>query len=266
MRGEGNARRALSVLCLAAFAVTAEAASSVMIWPLNLAIEAPERAAALWLENTGSDPIDLQVRVLAWDQAEGVDRYRSQIDVVGTPPFARVEPGRRQLIRLTMGRPASPAHEIAYRVLIDEIPTASRSSATNIAERGTASGAALKFLMRYSLPLFVYPGGGDSNTPASARRVDPPLASGLSWRASERDGRWFLHVRNDDAVHARLSQVRVSRPSDQGVVIADGLLGYVLPGAETRWPLALGVTLTAQDELHARLGKRGLPALIPRRP
>jgi fimbrial chaperone protein len=67
-------------------------------------------------------------------------------------------------------------------------------------------------------------------------------------------------------VHARLSQVRVHDESGRSHVVADGLLGYVLPGAEMQWPLPAGIVLTERDELQATLGGSDEPTIIPHRP
>ena len=103
----------------------AQAASAVLIWPINPAIEADQPATALWLENRGKQPVVLQVRVLGWSQADFQDVYRNQQAVIPSPPFVKVEPGRRQLVRLIRqgGQPSTP--EDAYRVLIDEVPDGS---------------------------------------------------------------------------------------------------------------------------------------------
>jgi fimbrial chaperone protein len=103
-----------------AHAATAFAAASVIIWPINPVIEAGTRAAALWLENRGSTPVTLQVRVLGWEQNDFADRYHDeQQSVLASPPMATIAPGQRQLIRLTRTTDAGLTGETAYRVLID---------------------------------------------------------------------------------------------------------------------------------------------------
>lgn len=64
----------------------AQAASAVLIWPINPAIEADQPATALWLENRGKQPVTLQVRVLGWSQADFQDVYRNQQAVIPSPP------------------------------------------------------------------------------------------------------------------------------------------------------------------------------------
>jgi len=266
--------RVLVASCLMTMASLAHAASSVLIWPLNPGIAAGQRAAALWLQNVGTQPVVLQVRVLAWDQHEGADRYAQQAEIIGTPPFTTLAPGAKQLIRLTAMQPAPPGREQAYRVLIDEIPS------TPAAERDGADStqAALRLQMRYSLPLFVYGAGlraadaqadgqaGADRAPAAGDaaplRVAQPAAAPqtarpqLSWRIAAIDGVPHLLVTNRGTGHARLSQVSLLGTRD-ALPVAAGLLGYVLPGKQMRWPLPQAPSAGDGDmRLRLQLGSR----------
>ena len=49
------------------------------------------------------------------------------------------------------------------------------------------------------------------------------------------DGRPYVEVRNQGAVHARLTDVALKQ-GGQTKPLVEGLLGYVLPGAIMRWP------------------------------
>ena len=208
---------------------------SILIWPVNPVIGADDRAAALWLENPGGAPTTLQIRIYAWAQADGGNVYAPQDAILGTPPIVTIAPGERQLIRLTRTA-ASPARtEQAYRVVVDEIPAA---------EGPAGAGAAVRFRMRYSLPLFAYgegladgsaPGARGKRAPASpaAPEADPTLL----WRTGRDADGAFLEIRNAGPIHARLTGVALV--GDGGSVpVAEGLLGYVLPGAAMRWPIA----------------------------
>jgi fimbrial chaperone protein len=69
------------------------------------------------------------------------------------------------------------------------------------------------------------------------RKRDPKGAGvpDLSWRKVAVDGRSYLEVRNQGAVHARLTDVAFKQ-GGQTRPLVEGLLGYVLPGAIMRWP------------------------------
>jgi len=212
-------------------AVKVHAASSVLIWPIDPVLEADQQASALWLENRGNETANLQIRVFAWSQSGFNDQYQNQRDVIGSPPVAKIEPGQKQLVRLTRTREIPPGQELAYRIIIDEIPSASPAAA----ESGKTA-AAIRFQMRYSVPLFAY-GAGLWSKEDTSRPRDPKGAGlpDLSWRTVAVDGRPYVEVRNQGAVHARLTDVALKQGS-QTKPLVEGLLGYVLPGAIMRWP------------------------------
>lgn len=223
----------LAVLAVALFgAIPAQAASSVLIWPIDPVLEADQQASALWLENRGTETANLQIRVFAWSQSSFEDQYQNQRDVIGSPPVAKIEPGQKQLVRLTRTREIPPGQELAYRIIIDEIPAAKAATP----EADGKSAAAIRFQMRYSVPLFAY-GAGLWSKEDTTRRRDPKSAGvpDLSWRKVAVDGRNYVEVRNQGAVHARLTDVAFKQGS-QSRPMVEGLLGYVLPGAIMRWP------------------------------
>lgn len=209
----------------------AQAASSVLIWPIDPVLEADQQASALWLENRGSETANLQIRVFGWSQSGFAEQYQNQRDVIGSPPVAKIEPGQKQLVRLTRTKDVPPGQELAYRIIIDEIPSAQPATAD-----GGKTAAAIRFQMRYSVPLFAY-GAGLWSKEDSTRARDPKGVGlpQLSWRTVAVDGKPYVEVRNQGAVHARLTDVAIKQ-AGQSRPLAEGLLGYVLPGAVMRWP------------------------------
>ncbi|WP_409317522.1 molecular chaperone [Pseudomonas sp. KCJK9016] len=218
-------------------AVKVQAASSVLIWPIDPVLEADQQASALWLENRGNETANLQIRVFGWSQNGYQEQYQNQRDVIGSPPVAKIEPGQKQLVRLTRTRDVPPGQELAYRIIIDEIPSAQPP----VADAGKTA-AAIRFQMRYSVPLFAY-GAGLWGKEDSTRQRDPKGIGlpQLSWRSVSVDGKPYVEVRNQGAVHARLTDVAF-RQGGQSKPLAEGLLGYVLPGAVMRWPAPGSVT------------------------
>ncbi|HEX4548216.1 molecular chaperone [Pseudomonas sp.] len=208
-----------------------QAASSVLIWPIDPVLEADQQASALWLENRGTETANLQIRVFGWSQSGFEEQYRNQRDVIGSPPVAKIEPGQKQLVRLTRTKDVPPGQELAYRIIIDEIPAAQPPAA-----EGGKTAAAIRFQMRYSVPLFAYGAGlwskEDSTRPRDPKGIGVPQ---LSWRTVAVEGRPYVEVRNQGAVHARLTDVTIKQ-GGQSKPLAEGLLGYVLPGAVMRWP------------------------------
>lgn len=221
--------------------VAAQRPGSILIWPVNPVIEGDVRAAALWIENPGKTPVTLQVRVYAWAQVDGRDVYAPQDEVLGTPPIVSILPGERQLVRLTRTTPPPTTAEKPYRVIVDEIPTG---------DGAAAPGAAVSFRMRYSLPLFSY-------AKTEARKGKPTVPTpALVWRTGSGTAGRFLEVRNSGAGHARLTDVAFVGAARSP--LADGLFGYVLPGATMRWPLPPGTTASG-DLVAAVNGQPGAP-------
>ncbi len=153
-----------------------------------------------------------------WQQTNSQEQYQTQQQVVASPPLVRIEPGQKQLVRLIKQLPPAAGKEVAYRVVLDEIPTP-RSVSDN--------QAGLNFQMRYSVPLFVY-GSGLSRDDAK---------SALSWRQVNASGQRYLELTNRGNGHARLSNVTVG-----GQRLGNGLYGYVLANSTQRFPLTSSVS------------------------
>lgn len=234
------------------------AASAVLIWPINPVLESDQSATAVWLENRGQTTVSLQVRVLAWRQGDYQDEYTAQKDMVASPPFASIEPGKRQLVRLIRQGPQPEHAEDAYRILIDEVPSAA-------ADASRPSGVGVQFQMRYSLPFFVT-GPGVWTQPRSdkARDADTATQPQLSWQLTTVQGARYLEVHNTGDVHARLSQVRWLGGGTE-VTLNKGLLGYVLAGQRMRWQLPSGVAPKAGMRLSVQLGDNTPPVDVPAR-
>jgi len=254
------------VMTLLLAAPRLQAGTALLIWPIDPTIEAGERSVALWLENVGHDPVTVQIRLFAWEQRDYQDDYSAQQQLVSTPPFSSIEPGKKQLIRLTMLQPVPAGQERAFRILIDEIPTARNTAAP------TQTNAGLRFQMRYSLPVFVYGKGlWRKNAPSGARMAVEQAQPQLSWSLEEIAGQRYLQVHNAGSGYARLSQVRMHATTDNDtdaaatqIDLAAGLLGYVLPGKTMRWPVNSPLA-TRNYSLQAQLAGGASPVTIEHR-
>ena len=244
----------LSLLVLLMHSGLTRAASSVLIWPINPQIDAEQKAAALWLENRGQTPISLQVRVLAWQQSNFADQLSPQREVVGSPPVVTIEPGKRQMIRLMKMQAPAAGAEKTYRVLVDELlpPDAKADAALGV-----------KFQMRYSVPLFVF---GTGVTLATASSKPEPgiqlLQPQLRYEVQNEGGKRFLLLSNQGPAHARLANVSVQQGGKK-IPLAEGLLGYVLPGARMRWELPASVpgnSLNLEARINELAGFQPIPS------
>ncbi len=237
----------LPVLWLAALAGPLQAATPLMIWPVDPVMGSGEQAVALWLENHGEQPVSMQVRVFTWKQNGGEDTFETQQAVVASPPIASIPPGRRQLVRLMTLAPLQPGQEHAYRVMVDELPPAARLPGEAAAPADQQ--VAVKVQIRYAVPLFVF-GEGAGNDKKPPPRSTGLLEPRLHWHlAAPRAGAAAgpgakplpaLCVANTGGAHARLTAASWRTAQGEKTLNA-GLLGYVLAQSERCWQLEAAV-------------------------
>ena len=178
-------------------------------------LELPAGAAAgrMTLANTGDEPVPAQVRVYAWVQKDGNDVLVPTTDVVVSPPLVTVPAGGEQLVRVVrQGKPPGD-RDVAYRVVVDELPGKPKSK-----------DAAVGILMRYVLPLFVRSSEA-SDAALDCRIVRADADAGASLECSNPGGR-----------AAQLGATRL-KGGGKTYELNAGLFGYVLPGSLRRWPL-----------------------------
>jgi len=223
---------------LAMMSGRANAAATILLWPIDPWLSADTKATELWIQNQGNSATTMQVRIMRWKQENGFERYTAQQDVVASPPIVTIGKDGKQLIRLIKQGNVPMGVEQAYRIIVDEIPQPADKSQPEIG---------LKIQMRYSIPLFVYGQG----IPTIKEGAHHALADtqNLSWKIIQEGGKPALQVRNQGDVHVRLSQVVLDKRT-----IADGLLGYVLPDSIRSWPLPAGVHQASQMSAQINAG------------
>lgn len=209
-------------------------AASLQVAPTNITVAAGRQAEGLLLGNTGSAPLQAQVRVYRWTQVDGEDVLAPTRDIAISPPMLEVPSGGEQLVRVVRLGPAPAATEASYRVVVDELPVAADS------------GEGLRFVLRYSIPVFVAPQAGATTHALSLART--------------RDGR-ALEIGNAGTGHAQVSDLAFITTDGQRHDIAPGLSGYVLPGANMRW--ALPAVAAARDgHFQARINGEATPRTL----
>jgi fimbrial chaperone protein len=240
--GAAKAAGLLLVASLSLAAGNVNAAATILLWPIDPWMGPETKATELWIQNQGTAPATMQVRIVRWRQDAGNERYDQQTDVAASPPIVTIQKGSKQLIRLIKQTQVPSGVEQAYRIIVDEIPQPDTSSSPQIG---------IKLQMRYSIPLFVY-GQAITLYPNSANHalVEP---RDLSWKVVRENGRPALQIQNRGNVHVRLTDVS-GRQAGQTRNIAEGLMGYVLPGATRTWTLP--ASLPAPVELKAKINAR----------
>lgn len=227
---------------LMTMAPAAAGAADLQVSPITVEFGARQQAAAVWLSNTGAQPLRAQVRIQAWDQADGEDVLQSSHDLVASPATLEVAPGGRQMVRIIRLQPSVQPRERTYRLLVDELP-----AATDEARKG------LQFLLRYSVPVFIAPAASLApQVPSAAAQA--PLADLSSVRFSlETDaGGSRLLASNAGATRLKLSQLSLVEADGSERPLNQGLLGYVLAGRSMAWPVPLASPLQPGQSLKAR--------------
>ncbi len=196
-------------------AAGAAGAVNLQVAPTQVALPAERNAEGLVLRNSGQQPVHAQIRVFRWTQADGQDRLQPTGDLAISPPMLELPAGGEQLVRVVrLGPP--PAAETSYRLIVDELP---------LEQPHDDARRSLRFVLRYSIPVFVAPRGAQ------------PVAPSLRARLVDDAGARFLEIENLGNGHAQIADLRHVGNDGRNSDIAVGLSGYVLPQQRRRWPL-----------------------------
>ena len=204
-----NVRRFASAALLVAAAPAAMAGGDLQVGSTRVVLAAGARASRLVLRNSGDAPVGAQVRVYAWSQADGDDRLDEPQAIVLSPPIARIEPGKEQVVRIVRQGPAPNGRDATYRIVAEEVPLTPQDAKV-----------AVGFRMRYVLPLF------DRAPGAAPAQLDCRLA-GTNLSCLNSGGRVI-----------KLGATRLVDAAGHSMELTNGLFGYVLPKATRRWTLA----------------------------
>ncbi|QZN81944.1 molecular chaperone [Stenotrophomonas sp. DR822] len=234
-RATGVALLAFSLL----LGVTGVSATSLQVAPTSLQLEARQRAGELWLTNSGTSPVKLQVRVFRWLQQDGSEQLLPTEDLLATPPMQELAAGQQQLVRVIRAVAEAPAVQQHYRLIVDEVP--------DLATRSEG----MQFVLRYSIPVFVQPDPGS--------RLAPQLHARL---VRLDDGRNGVEVGNSGNSYAQIADLALGS-RERPRIVHPGLLGYVLPGQVMRWPLERTAIDAGNDQITAKLNGESEQTPLP---
>ncbi len=214
-------------------------AASLQVAPTSLQLTPRQNADALWITNSGTTPVQVQVRVFEWTQDDGQDQLQPTTALQASPPMQALAAGQQQLIRVVRADPAVPARQRAYRVIVDELPNLDRDR------------TGMQFVLRYSMPVFVQPSG------------EGTLAHALQARLTHlEDGRPALEVHNSGNSYAQLADLGLG-PAEKPQIVHPGLLGYVLGGQTMRWPIEVPAARLAGATFSAKINGESASTPLP---
>lgn len=198
-------------------AMPAAHASNFEIAPVVLELSSARTAGVIKITNNDNHTVSLQIRPYDWSQSDSKDELQPTQNLIVSPPVFSLAPGASQVIRV-VSRQAAGASEIAYRMLIDEIPAATE-------------GATISFKFRISMPVFIAANGNPRN------QLDYQLHAGKPAR---------LLVQNNGNRRTRLLDLSLTLPNGKTIKPPAGSNPYTLAGVirqyqiDTETPLAAG--------------------------
>lgn len=199
--------RPAAALIAAIFVAGPGWAQALQVAPVSLTFAPDQRTASLTVTNQSAAPMTIQVRPFRWQEQAGTSALTETAALAVSPPLVEVPAGQSQTVRLLLRQPAG-ATEATYRLLVDQLPPAARTSGLTI-------------VLRLSLPVFAAPPGGGEAM--------------LDWAVETGPGGAFLRVRNRGTKHAVITAVQLG--SGGAGVVRTAAHPYVLPGADVRWPI-----------------------------
>jgi fimbrial chaperone protein len=207
-------RSTLATLAAAATLVLGAHASvhagSLQVAPVIVDVTAPGAASTLTLHNTGSTPINAQIRVFRWSLVNGEEKLEPTDDVVASPPSVTLAPDGKYIARVVRVSKQPVAGEESYRLLVDQLPDLSQQ------KNGT-----INLLMRYSIPVFF--GAADKKNPT------------VSWSYAVKGDKVTVMAHNKGDRRLRISALTMRDASGHSISLGAGLAGYALGQSTKTW-------------------------------
>ncbi|MFZ6658283.1 fimbrial biogenesis chaperone [Undibacterium sp. TJN19] len=181
-------------------------ASNFEITPVLLELSVSRTAGVIRIVNKDDHPVSLQVRAFEWAQQDNEDQLNSTEALVISPPMFKIDPGAAQVIRVISRKPAIINAELAYRLLIDEIPEADQN--------------AVNFKFRISMPVFLQP--------------DKATSPKINWQI-DAGNKQTISVENLGTRRAKLLNISIGLPSGRRLSPKAAANPYALAGAKRRY-------------------------------
>lgn len=230
-----------ALLCLSLSAPTLARAASLQVAPTMLELLPGQEAEALWISNSGTEPVQVQVRLFRWTQSGGADDLQPTQALLVSPPMQELAAGQRQLIRVMRAGAETPDTQQSYRIIVDEVPAFDPDR------------TGMQFVLRYSIPVFLQPEG-----PAPQPRL-------LAQVIGDDDGMAWIQVSNHGDGYAQLADLAHGAP-ERPLVVRAGLVGYVLPGQTMQWSLEHPPTRFLESGFSARINGESEQTPLPAAP
>ena len=188
------------------------ASSAVNITPLRVEMDDDELSEQMQVRNDSDAPLNVQLSIFRWYQADGTDQYAPSNEIIVSPSITRIAARQTQNFRLVRPTDKKFVGETRYRIIIDQLPDMSATSTNQSKTR-----------LRFSVPLFV---GRDVAT-----------APQLAWKISGRR----LNIVNAGGQTVKIGNAFLVKPDGERTEIRGGGTRYVLGNSDVAWELGTDI-------------------------
>jgi fimbrial chaperone protein len=207
-------RHAASVAaCMLSLAAALPAAAgNFSVAPVRIELSKGQPTAVMTVHNNDDAPLLVQASALAWSQPGGEELTEPTRELLATPPIFTLAPNSDQIVRVALRREPDPTRELAYRLLLAEVP-----------QPATKDFTGLRVALRLSLPVFVRP--------------QASTLPDVKWTAT-RTGIDALRVgaTNLGTQHLQITDFELQFPGAVDTAKVS-VTRYVLPGSTVSWAL-----------------------------
>lgn len=197
-------------------------AADLAVLPVGLSLTANNSKGAITVSNQGKEAIVIQAETVSWTQSNNKNQYAPTREILVNPPLFTIPPGRSQVLRVGLRQVQNTKQEIAYRLLLREVPPAvATNEKTDESKQGN-----IRVLLQLSLPVYVAP-------PAPVRLEQ--------WRAEQgANGATVLQLSNNGNVHILVNELTLRNASagaDSAPIATVKANDVVFPGQTHRWEI-----------------------------
>lgn len=194
---------------LAFSSIQSASAASLRVAPVNVQLVAPAATTTVTISNDEDHPIYVQVRLFRWQIKDGKESYTPAEGVVASPPMTKLKAGGENVVRIVRTSKAAIRSEESYRLIVDELPDASR-----------ANGGTVALVVRHAIPVFFSKqNAGDAE---------------VTWTAEAISGGYRVIARNAGERRLRVADLELLA-GKKTIASQKGLIGYVLAGSTATW-------------------------------
>jgi len=187
-------------------------AASLQVEPILVDVTAPGAASTVTLHNTGTTPINAQVRVFRWTMINGEEKLEPTNDVVASPPSVTLAPDGKYVTRVVRVSKQPVVGEESYRLLVDQLP--------DLAQQKNGS---VNLMIRYSIPVFF--GAPNKKNPT------------VTWSLAVKGDKVTVMAHNSGDRRLRIAGLTLHDQHGKSIKLGDGLNGYALGQSTKSWTI-----------------------------